>query len=111
MIKYLQLLWFVGTHWEGCHALLLDPCSGEKSHSAKNRVETDVSLLPNMVHVDVKDFHGCHNENSYMGYGVVRGESYMYQQAATVELRNGCSVIESTQSLVKDTTYNIKQDS
>jgi hypothetical protein len=63
----MQLLWFVGTHWEGCHALLLEPCSGEKSHSAKNRVETDVSLLPNMVHVDVKDFHGCHNKNSYMG--------------------------------------------
>lgn len=46
-----------------------------------------------------------------LAYGVIRGESYVYQQAATVELRNGCSIIESTQSLVKDTTYNIKQDS
>jgi hypothetical protein len=35
----------------------------------------------------------------------------MYQQAATVEPRNRCSIIESTQSLVKDTTYDIKQDS
>jgi hypothetical protein len=35
----------------------------------------------------------------------------MYQQTATVELRNGCTIVESTQSLVKDTTYNIKQDS
>ncbi len=46
-----------------------------------------------------------------LAYGVIRGESYMYQQAATVEPRNRCSIIESTQSLVKDTTYNIKQDS
>jgi hypothetical protein len=46
-----------------------------------------------------------------LAYGVIRGEPYMYQQAATVEPRNRCSIIESTQSLVKDTTYDIKQDS